>query len=195
MTLLELLVVLGIVTIIIAGAVTFFKDTFSFNRSITNSLDITGNARRALKTMIAEIRVASPSSLGAYPLVQTATSSFIFYGDVDADVQKERVRYYRSGTTLMRGIVDPTGSPLTYNLGSEVVAQIAKNVVNDNSTPIFTYYDSSYSGTQAPLSGAFDASLVRLIKINLVIDSTGTSTVSSDVFSSQVSMRNLKDNL
>ncbi len=194
-TLLETVIVLGILTIVIVGVTSLFKDTFTFNRSISNSLDTTGNARRALKTMIAEIRIASPSSLGAYPLVQTATSSFIFYGNIDTDVQMERIRYYRNGTSLMRGIVNPTVGTLAYDLNTEVVAQIAKNVVNENSTPIFSYYDSTYSGTQPSLSGAFDISLVRLVKVNLVVDSTGTSTAQSDIFSSQVSMRNLKDNL
>ncbi len=194
-TLLEIVIVLGILTVLLVGITTFFKDTFSFNRNISDSLEITGSARRALKTMIAEIRVASPSSLGAYPLAQTATSSFIFYGNIDADAQKERVRYYRSSTTLMRGVVNPTVGTLAYDLNTEVVEQIARNVVNDKVTPIFSYYDSSYSGTQAPLSGAFDISVVRLVKINLVIDSTGTSTATSDIFTSQISMRNLKDNL
>ena len=186
---------LGVISIIYVAVVMLFTDTFRFNRSISDSLDITGNARRALKVMITEIRITSPSSLGAYPLAQAATSSLIFYGNTDADTQKERIRYYRNGTSLMRGVVDPSGSPLTYNLGSEVVTTIARNVVNDKWTPLFTYYNDSYSGTQAPLSGAFNISDVRLIKITLVVDSTGTSTASSDIFTSQVSLRNLKDNL
>jgi type II secretory pathway pseudopilin PulG len=195
MTLIEVVVTFSIVTVILIVATTFLTDTFSFNRRISDTLEITGDARRALKTMISEIRITSPSSLGAYPLSQTATSSFVFYGNVDDDAHKERVRYFREGTTLKRGVVNPTGNPLVYDLNTEVVAQIAKNVVNEKTVPIFSYYDSTYSGTGSALSGAFDISTVRLVKIDLVIDSSGTSTATSDIFTSQISMRNLKDNL
>ncbi len=195
MTLLEILVTLSVVSIVVVAAATVFVDTSRFNRRISDQLDMTGDARRALKTIIAEVRTTSPSSLGAYPLVQTATSSFIFYSNIDDDAYKERVRYYRSGTSLMRGIVKPSGNPLVYDTNTEIVTQLAKNVVNASTTPIFSYYDNTYSGTQPSLSGSFNIASVRLVKVELIIGTIGTSTENAHTFTSQISMRNLKDNL
>src|SRR3989339_1075189 len=90
----EVLASIFILTLIGLAVYSFQKDVFSLNRIISGSLTAQDEARRALKRMSAEIRTASPSSLGAYALSQTATSSFTFYSNIDDDSFKERVRYF-----------------------------------------------------------------------------------------------------
>ncbi|KKU87211.1 MAG: hypothetical protein UY16_C0034G0002 [Candidatus Gottesmanbacteria bacterium GW2011_GWA2_47_9] len=116
-------VLVGIFIIILIGLAvySFQKDIFSLNRTISDSLAAQDETRRALKSMSAEIRTASPSSLGAYALSQTATSSFTFYSNIDDESFKERVRYFTDGSTLKKGVIKPSGTPLTYNPANEVI--------------------------------------------------------------------------
>lgn len=193
-SLIEVLVGIGISTIIGIAIYSFQRDVFSINRVIVSNLSVQGEVRRTLKIMSAEIRTASPSSLGAYALTQTATSSFTFYSNIDSDASKERVRYFLSGTTLKKGIIKPSGSPLTYNPANELVTDLIHDLANA-ATSTFTYYDEDYDGTSPPLAEPIDISAVRLVKITLVIDKDPAALPASMTLTTQVSIRNLKDNL
>ncbi len=194
-SLVEVLVAVGIITLITVAIVTFFVDTFSMNRYISDRLSVSGEARRGLKTMIAEIRTASPSSNGAYALSETATSSFTFYSNIDTDALKERVRYYASGTSLIRGIIKPTGSPLVYNVANEVRTEMVRGLSHGTSTPIFMYYNSSYAGTSTLPTSTPAIADIRLVRILLRVDTSTTDMSTTSAFTTQVSLRNLKDNL
>lgn len=194
-TLVETLVVLGVLSIIAVGIVTLFKDTFSLNRFISEELSVSGEARRAIKLMTAEIRTASPSSNGAYPIVQTATSSFTFYSNIDTDSYKERVRYFASGTTLFRGITKPTGSPMIYNTANESRTELVHGLVQSTTTPFFMYYDTNYMGTTSLPTSTPALLDVRHVRIYLPINSSQTDLSTTSVFATQITLRNLKDNL
>lgn len=191
-TLIEVLVSIFILTLIGLAVSSFFKDIFSFNRIISGSLTAQDEARRALKTMSAEIRTASPSSLGAYPLAQTATSSFAFYSNIDGDSFKERVRYFLEGTTLKKGVIKPSGS-LTYNPANEIITELIHDVANV-ATSTFSYYDENYDGTTQALVEPINISVVRLVQITIVIDKDSTQPPGPMTLTTQINMRNLKDN-
>lgn len=192
-TLNEILVALSIVVLIGLAALSFERKIFSYNTIMSNSLTAQGEARRALKIMSAEIRSASPSSAGAYALSQTATSSFAFYSNIDDDSLIERVRYFLSGSTLKKGIIKPSGSPLAYT-ASETISDLVHNIAN-GVAPIFNYYDTNYDGTSAPLSDPVSVSAARLVKITLTIDADPSKSPDAATFTTQISIRNLKDNL
>lgn len=193
-TVIEILVSIFILTLIGLAVFSFAKDIFSLNRITSDSLTAQGEARRALKSMSAEIRTASPSSLGAYALAQTATSSFTFYSNVDDDSLKERIRYFLDGTTLKRGIIKPSGTPLTYNPANEVISELIHDVANAT-TSIFSYYDENYDGTTQALIEPINISNVRLVKITVVIDKNPQKSLGPMTLTTQISIRNLKDNL
>ncbi len=193
-TVIEILVSIFILTLIGLAVFSFAKNIFSLNRITSDSLTAQGEARRALKSMSAEIRTASPSSLGAYALAQTATSSFTFYSNVDNDSLKERIRYFLDGTTLKRGIIKPSGTPLTYNPANEVISELIHDVANAT-TSIFSYYDENYDGTTQALIEPINISNVRLVKITVVIDKNPQKSLGPMTLTTQISMRNLKDNL
>lgn len=190
----EVLVSIFILTLIGLAVYSFQKDVFSLNRIISGSLTAQDEARRALKSMSAEIRTASPSSLGAYALAQTATSSFSFYSNIDDDAFKERVRYFVDGTTLKKGVIKPSGLPLTYNPANEVITELIHDVAN-TATSTFSYYDENYDGTTQALAEPIDISAVRLVKITVVIDRDPTQPPGPITLTTQINMRNLKDNL
>jgi prepilin-type N-terminal cleavage/methylation domain-containing protein len=193
-SIIEVLVAMFIFSLIIIAVFSFQKDIFSYNRTISDSLATQDEIRRALKIMIAEIRTSSPSNLGAYALVETANSSFIFYSNIDKDQNKERVRYFLDGTTLKKGVIKPSGSPLTYNPTDEVITELVHDVSN-GTTPIFSYYDATYDGTTPSLAEPIDIAVVRLIKITVTVDKDPTNPPGPITLTTQVSMRNLKDNL
>lgn len=193
-TVLQLVIWIGIVSMVAVAALNVQRSVWSLNRIASNSITSQADARKAFKIMSAEIRSLSPSSLGAYPIEAASSNSITFFADIDNDNIKERVRYYVSGTNLRRGIVEPTGSPLTYNTGNEVSTTLVQYLSN-GSTPYFSYYDSSYTGSSAALSSPINLTAVRLVKIQLIIDKNAASAPVPITMTTQISLRNIKDNL
>lgn len=193
-SIIEVLVGIFILTLIGIAVYTFQKDVFSLNRIISGSLIIQDETRRVIKTMSAEIRTASPSSLGTYALVQVATSSFSFYSNIDDDLFKERVRYFVDGAILKKGVIKPAGSPLTYNPANEVLTELIHDVAS-LATSTFSYYDENYDGTTPPLAEPVDIATVRLVKITITIDKDPQAPPGPMTLTTQIQMRNLKDNL
>ena len=104
------------------------------------------------------------------------------------------MRYFIQGTTLKKGILKPSGTPLAYNPANETVRESIHNIGNGTTT-LFSYHDTNYDGTSPPLAEPINISVVRLVKITVLIErSTGTPQ-SPLTLTTQVSMRNLKDNL
>src|SRR3989344_5539756 len=113
-TIIETIISVFILSLIVVSAATFQKDVFSLNFSLQNSLNAQLDARHVVKIMVAELRKASPSALGAYPIALASSTAITFYSDVDSDGVKDRVRYFLSGSTIKRGVLAPSGSPLAY---------------------------------------------------------------------------------
>lgn len=193
-TVLQLVIWIGIASMVAVAALNVQRSVWSLNRIASNSITSQADARKAFKIMSAEIRSLSPSSLGAYPIEAASSNSITFFADIDNDNIKERVRYYVSGTNLRRGIVEPTGSPLTYNSGNEVSTTLVQYLSN-GATPYFSYYDSSYTGSSAALSSPINLTAVRLVKIQLIIDKNAASAPVPITMTTQISLRNIKDNL
>ena len=190
----EAMVAISILTLVGLAVYAFEKDVFSLNRILSQSIIAQEEVRRALKIMSAEIRAASPSSIGAYALAETTTSSFIFYSNIDDDSFKERVRYFLDGTVLKKGVTKPAGNPLTYNPASEIVNDVVRDVANGTAA-LFSYYDTDYDGTTQSLAEPIDVSVVRLVKIVITVDRDSSASPNPMTLTTQISMRNLKDNL
>ncbi|MBN2094218.1 MAG: prepilin-type N-terminal cleavage/methylation domain-containing protein [Candidatus Zambryskibacteria bacterium] len=192
-TLTETIIVIGIACIIFIAVFNFGQSIFSFNLFAQNTLNAQNDARRVLKVMVAELRKASPSSLGAYPIASAEDNSVIFFSNIDDDNYKERVRYFLDGTTLKKGIIKPSGIPLSYHFDSEETYTLIKNIDN-GAVPVFDYFDSSYTGTSTPLIQPVATTQVRLIRITLNLNKN-PDRQDPLIVRSQVFLRNLKDNL
>lgn len=193
-TIVELLIVIFIGTLITLAVTKLGRDIFFFNGVVQNNANTEFEVRQAYKMMSKEIRSMMPSNSGAYPLVNAASSSIIFFYDVNNDGTRDQVRYYISGTNLIRGDTIPTGTPLSYNTATEATTTLVHNVFN-NAANLFTYYDTNYTGTSSALSFPVSISSVRLVKINLIVNPNPTKASSTVTYTTQVSLRNLKDNL
>lgn len=194
-TLIEIVVVIGILAVIAISVGAFQTDVFKNNKFSMDSLNTTQDARSIIATMVKELRSASPGSNGSFTIVQAATNTITFFSDVDGDVLKEQIRYYLATTTLKKGVIKPTGNPPTYNSANETFYYLAYNIRNSSTTPVFEYYDSNYMGTSSPLTQPVTTTQIKLVKINLMIDVDPNKAPVIKNYTSQVSIRNLKDNL
>lgn len=174
---------------------TFARDIFSLNYVLQGNLNAEIDSRHVVKIIVTELREAGPSALGAYAIASATPSNLIFYSDVDNDGIREKVRYFISGSSLKRGVVAPTGSPLVYDDTTEKLSTIISGFVSSSTLPLFQYHSSSYAGTSSPLTIPVDISSIRLVKVTVIIDKDPNRSPISIITTSQVSVRNLKDNL
>lgn len=193
-TLTEILVVVAIVGLLSVGVGRFMRDVFFLGSVTRGTLAVSQDARNLLRVMTRELRAAAPSANGAFPLVTVASSSISFFSDINGTGQRDLVRYYVSSTTLMKGVITPTGTPLTYSSTTEKLFVVMSDVKN-GSTSIFSYYDNTYAGTSSPLTYPIAIQSVRLVKIDLTLDANQNRAPVTKTFTTQVSIRNLKDNL
>lgn len=196
-SLIEFIVAVAIATVI-GLAITFFaKDILSLNFSAQSSMTASLEGRKILSTMIAEFRSATPSALGSYAIESVATSSVVFFADVNSDGIADRVRYFLDSTnfSVKRGVVLATGQPPGYVLGNESISILVTDVKNGTSTPLFDYYDGNYTGSSSQLSYPVDISLIRLIKVTVKIERDTSRAPVLTTLTSQAALRNLKDNL
>ncbi len=169
----------------ICSTVLYFYRTNAY--SLEQSTAVT-SAQRGLETMVRTIREAAFSSQGAFPIVSVQPNDFVFYADVDNDPLIERVHYYLSGTTLMRGVLNPTGNPPDY-IGSETVEGIADYVRNTAvGTSTFRYYDALGAEVASSTTGY---TAVRFVKVTLGIN-VNTATLPNQLsLYSSAALRNL----
>ncbi len=193
LTLIELLITLGILVIIGGVLANFQVDTFQYNAQMQERLSADHDIRQALKKISADARAAMPSSSGAFPVAQAASSTLTIYVNTDSDSLIERVRYYVTGGTLKRAVLKPSGSPLGY-AGTESETILVSYITNPSGN-IFSYYNSSYSGTTSPMYQPIDPLSVRLVKVEVSVDKNSARPPGAISGETQVSIRNLKDNI
>ena len=191
-TIIELLFGISIFTIIVLVLTLFSRNIWIYSSYITAGLKASDSGRSSIKTMTKEIRTASVAETGAYIINQANNNTFIFYSDVDKDGLKERIKYFIENNTLKKGLTKPTGSPLSYNLANEKIYILVENIINNS---IFEYYDKNYDGNTVPLTEPINIPAIRLVKINITTDENTNRSPAPINFSTQVSLRNLKDNL
>ncbi|MDP2648474.1 MAG: hypothetical protein U1D26_00905 [Patescibacteria group bacterium] len=187
MTLIEALVWIAIfVTAMLAltSSVLYFYRTSDY---AIDEASATASAQQGIDRMVRIIREASYASDGAYPVLSIAPDDFVFYADVDTDTQIEKVHFYISGTTLVEGVVNPTGDPPGYT-DPETTSSIAEYVHNaDYSVILFTYYDED-GNEVTDFSRVAD---VRFVTVSLVVDVNPLRSPSFLTLRSSAAMRNL----
>lgn len=191
-TLIEVLVGVGIFSLLIAGIVAMLLFSWKSNKIIWEQLSTQNEGRKVAQDFVNELRTATYSSTGAYPLESVSTTQIIFFANIDNDTARERVRYFKSGMILKKGVIKPTGVPLSYNLGSEIVTNVVYDVAN-TSTPLFYYYDQNYtSGT--PMTYPINITSVRMAGINLMIEEDPNTSPVPFFIEAKTEIRNLKSN-
>jgi prepilin-type N-terminal cleavage/methylation domain-containing protein len=191
-TLLEVVVVMAILSTLLALGSDLFRNIIRLDGELRGMLEVQEDARRAFKTVTKDLRIIAIADNGAYPIAEATDTSLTIYADADDDGKAERIRYYLTGNSLMRGKIIPVGNPPVYVTGDEESVELVTDL-NLASVTLFEYHDSSYTGTESPLSSPIDIPSVRLIKVSLVIDKNLARAPADYLYTTQVSPRNLKD--
>jgi type II secretory pathway pseudopilin PulG len=189
----ETLMVVGILLIVGLAIYSFQKDILSLNSMMRGGLEAEREANKVVKVMASEIRRASNGADGSYPIISAGPKELVFFADIDADNAIEKVRYYVSGGMLKKGVTKPL-SVNPYYVGQPETSITLINFLLDPNADIFYYYDSSYDGTTAPLN-PIQIDKIRLVKVSLTIDRNAAQAPEAIHVETQISIRNLKTNL
>lgn len=195
-TLVETLVVIAIFIILSLGVNTLLVAVIKTPSEQLNAANNIDQARRVLSGFTNEMRNAAVGSDGSYQLAQAGDTQVIFYSTYGTNGSvANRIRYYLSGSTLYKGVIVPTGSPLSYNTNNEVITAVQSNLAN-GSTPVFYYYDDTYSGTSSPLTQPVNLTQVKFVIINLIVSQQDSaSDTSTFTIQGGAAIRSLKTNL
>lgn len=193
-TIVELLVALGISAMIAITVVWLIIDGLRYSNIIFEQLQTQNDGRRVLQQVIDVVRKTEESSIGGYPLASAGDYELIVYANIDDDSLRERVRFWLDDTALKKGVIKPSGSPLSYS-GAESVVEIAHSVVNiEENQPVFLYYDENYTGTEDALTQPIDEVDVRMVRVRLELEEDPTESPVPLEVESAAMIRNLKGN-
>lgn len=190
LTLIEVLITMALMTGVAFMITRFAGDltdySLRFNRSIFTQQEI----QQTLQLIVPEIRSASQSSTGVYPIAEASTSSFKFYSDLDKDGDFEEVRYFLQNNIFKKGVIKPTGNPPTYPTSTEVIYELVHNM---GTGTIFYYYDNTATSTfSSPLSSPVDVLKIRTVEVRLIANQGTTSTQALTGVDNRATIRNLR---
>ncbi|OGZ62900.1 MAG: hypothetical protein A2812_01525 [Candidatus Staskawiczbacteria bacterium RIFCSPHIGHO2_01_FULL_36_16] len=195
-TLIELIISIAVFAVLMFVVVGLFLKVFSNPEKNLMAIEVIDQGRIAASVFSNEIRNAATGNDGSYPLNQAGDSQIIFYSNYNsAGTAVNRIRYYFLNNNLYKGVIVPSGDPLSYNPAFETITALLTDLKNE-SEPVFYYYDGDYGGSSDPLSQPINLNEVKFIKINLILPRH--STESNDavfLIDSGAAIRNLKDNL
>lgn len=192
MSLVEMIVAIGIFSILSLGVALFFARVLPLQRFALDSAQAQLGASQSVTNVVKLIRNMRQSDAGGYALQEAGVDEIIFFADEDGDGAVERVRFFLDGTNLRMGVINPSGNPVTYPVGTETTHTAATEVRNGSGTypsAIFHYYD----GGNEELTGAFSISDVRMVRVDVYIDVNPSSSPEAAHFESFASIRNLSE--
>lgn len=187
----EILVVIGILSILMLFVGTFQSDIFRKERIARSRILATEQERLTLRRFLEEVRNISNSSTGAYAIALADANEFTFYSDTDNDNLKERFHYYIQSGVLKKGVLKPTGSPAAYTGADKITTLVG--LIASSSTQLFTYYDSNGNVLPSPGSTISSIRSVQMSISSVVLDANGIATTTA-AQETRATMRNLKDN-
>ncbi len=196
-TLIESIMTVVIFSIVMLLMAEFIIQGYHDYRYDFEQMEAINEARRGVETAVQEIREAKIGDDGSYPLELADDNQLIFYSDINADGKTERVRYFLDNHTLKKGIIEPSGSPISYPTNQEQIKIISRYVDNPIGTPIFTYYNGDWpqDTTNNPLPTATRLIDTKLIHFHLIINVNPNRAPNNFNLESDVQIRNLKTNL
>ncbi|MEK7579224.1 MAG: prepilin-type N-terminal cleavage/methylation domain-containing protein [Patescibacteria group bacterium] len=191
-TLIEMITTTAILTLVTGAVVGSILMLYKGNRFAMEQAIAVENARRGVEQMVRDIREASYSEGGAYPLVTLGSTTIAIYTDLDRDDDAELVRFFLTGTSFMKRVTNPTGTPAVYTEATTTAQLLSENVRNgEQGTPIFEYFDEN--GVE--VSSYSDISDVAFVRVNLIVNVNPETLPNEFVLRSSATIRNLKVNL
>lgn len=194
-TLIELLITITLTSIVGLGLVSLQYILSQNQIAITKSYKAVDDANYLVSNLTKEIRGARQSDNGAYLLNLAGDQEIIFYSDIDLDSKTEWVRYYLSGTDLIKEIVKPIGYPAVYDPLNKISTTSSENIRNGVAA-LFYYYNGNWpDDTQNnPLIPDNRLSETKTIKIYLRLNDEAKAE-KDYIIESFAQIRSAKENL
>jgi len=192
-SLIEILVVSAILGLITPVLLSFVWNSVGINRRVEGAIINQRNARQVMDLVKKELRKARSGAGNQYPLQLCEPNQIIYFSDIDDDGQIDRVRYYLEEGTFKRGVIKPVGE--NYPIENEQLLTVMPHIQNDETQPIFSYYNSQFTGTGNSLVEPISCGEVRLLEIRFRIDTVLELAPGAFELRSMVHFRNMKNNL
>ncbi len=194
-SLIEVIVAMGIFILVIGSMTAILSYSFKSRNIVWEQLSTQNEGRKVVHDFTNELRTATQSTIGAYAIETAATSSIIFYSNIDSDSWRERVRYFLSGAIFKKGVLKPSGNPLTYDSANEMITEAAHDIASGSSS-IFYYYGENYNGVTntSTLSYPIDVTAIRVVGIKLRLEEDPNLSPAPFMVEGKVEVRNLKTN-
>lgn len=190
-TLIEILVTTTIISGIAVMVGLFALDISDFGIFLGDTLTAQQELQQTMNVLSAEVRSMGPADTGGYVIASASSSSLTFYSDTDDDGFMNQVRYFLQGTILRKGVIESSGSPLSYNPVNEIIIDVVHDVVASAGAPIFTYYPTLSGGNETPLTYPVQVTDIRLIKTTVSADRTPLDIKGRVTFSVTTKIRNV----
>jgi len=188
-TLIETLVAVAVFTILMFAVNAIFLSLYKQQNVDVSMIERASRAGRVLENMGKELREMGRGEDGSFSLAVTESQELSFFSDVNSDDISEKITYRLNGTDLEKIIVLP-GDDSSYSGEGELT--VACEGVQNGAEPIFEYYDNSYSGNEDPMLYPVRILDVKIIGINLDVN-TNNSRLSDPLnIDTKVQLRNLK---
>ncbi|HBE90740.1 MAG: hypothetical protein A3G57_00665 [Candidatus Andersenbacteria bacterium RIFCSPLOWO2_12_FULL_45_8] len=186
-TVVELLVFIGIGSVLIATLAVIVSGTSRVSRQQMEQGVITEKARVQLERISDEIRNAQyvdcnldsdTADVNEYWLYGASDWEIIVLSNVDDDVEAERVRYFVQASTtgetkkLKRAVTQPGASLCDFSPNSENITTVLDGLVNvtlDPDRPLFQYFMSGQDAARLTTPVIRLSSVLR-VRLHLVID-------------------------
>ena len=175
MTLVELMVSIAIMLIAMEGFTLLFLKSWDTNKFIVEEGLASAAASHATNRIIRELRHVRQADNGDYPVESGSDFDLKVYLNIDDDTATERVHYFLDLDTdqMKVGITNPTGSaPVSYPAADDSVSVLTNYVVNENTDPVFYYYNQNYPGDTVnnPIASPAAVDQIRLIRVHLFVN-------------------------
>lgn len=196
MTLIEVLVAIGVASLVMEGFTYLFITTWDTNKFVLEEGMASAAASRATNKIVIQLRAVQQADNGDYPIESADDFDLVFYCDVDDDGVVEKVHYFldQANDQLKMGVSDPiAGSPVTYPSGDTTVTIVTSYVVNESDDPVFYYYNDDYPGDTVnnPLTTPTNVGSIQMIRVHLYVNINPVHAPDNINIESFVDLRNL----
>jgi len=186
-SLIETIVAIAIFLITISAVTSFVFYFYRTSDYDLQQLSAINSARRGMEIIVGELREATYSDVGSFPLIEASGQSFSFYSDIDKDNKVEKVRYFLENSRLKKEELEAEGNPPEYQSGNETISLISENVRNGDND-IFTYYDADNNLVQ----DLEKIAEISLVEIRLIVNIDPNRPPEEFTLISNAQLRNLR---
>lgn len=176
---------MSVALLALSSVIVFFYRT---NANVLEQSGAISSARRGIEKAMKDLREATISEEGAFPVVSAGPNTITFYADIDVDSLVERIRYEFVDEVLTRYTLQPTGNPLAYS-GVETSEIISDNVRNDVfGENVFKYFDvngAELSDTPAPVD-------IKFVTATIIVNINPTRAPEEFTLTSSATLRNVR---